>query len=103
MFGKTADNCEKYLSKGRQVYVEGRIQTRKWQDKEGNDKYTTEIVADQVRFLSGASEGGEYQRSRPSERREEPVQTSFTEERPAPRTSARKPVADSEWDEEIPF
>lgn len=103
VFGKTADNCDKYLSKGRQVYVEGRIQTRKWQDKEGNDKYTTEIVADQVRFLSGASEGGDYQRSQPSRRREEPAQTNFTEERPAPRTSARKPVEDNEWDEEIPF
>lgn len=107
VFGKTAENCEKYLSKGRQVYVEGRIQTRQWKDKEGNDKYTTEIVADQVRFLSGASEGGDYQRSQPSRRREEPTHkastTNFTEERPAPRASARKAVADNEWDEEIPF
>ena len=49
--GKTAENVAKYCQKGKQVYVEGRLQTRKWQDKEGNDKYTTEIVADQVRFM----------------------------------------------------
>tara|TARA_R110002020_G_C16124199_1_gene760585 strand:+ start:225 stop:602 length:378 start_codon:yes stop_codon:yes gene_type:complete len=50
-FGGLAKTCHQYLSKGRQVYVEGRIQTRKWQDKEGNDRYSTEIVADEVSFL----------------------------------------------------
>jgi len=53
-FGKTAENCQRYLSKGRQVYVEGRIQTRKWQDKDGNDKWSTEIVAKDVKFVGGA-------------------------------------------------
>jgi len=43
--------CGEYLSKGRQVYIEGRIQTRSWEDKEGNKKYTTEIVASDVQFL----------------------------------------------------
>ena len=51
VFGKTAENCEQYLSKGSLVYVEGRLQTRKWKDKEGNDRYTTEIVAFSVLFL----------------------------------------------------
>ena len=50
-FGGLAKTCAKFLSKGRQVYVEGRIQTRKWQDKEGNDRYSTEIVANEVSFL----------------------------------------------------
>ena len=58
VFGRTAENCNQYLSKGRSVYVEGRIQTRKWQDKDGNDRYTTEIVANVVQFLSGDGGGG---------------------------------------------
>ena len=58
VFGKTAENCQKYLSKGRQVYVEGRIQTNEWQDNDGNKRYTTEIVANDVTFLSGGNGGG---------------------------------------------
>jgi single-strand DNA-binding protein len=54
-FGKMAENCEKYLSKGSSCYIEGRIQTRKWDDKEGVTRYTTEIVAANVQFLSGGS------------------------------------------------
>jgi single-strand DNA-binding protein len=57
---KLAENCGKYLLKGRQVLVEGRLQTRKWQDKEGKDRWTTEIVAEQVKFVGGnpnAAEG----------------------------------------------
>ena len=53
VFGRVAENCSQYLSKGSQVYIEGRIQTRKWQDKEGQNRYTTEIVANVVQFLSG--------------------------------------------------
>lgn len=54
-WGKQAENCEKYLSKGRQVYVEGRIQTREWEDKEGNRRWSTDIVAQNVTFLSDGS------------------------------------------------
>lgn len=57
-FGRTAENVHKYCRKGRQIYVEGRIQTRKWQDKEGRDRYSTEIVADDIRFLGGGGGGG---------------------------------------------
>jgi single-strand DNA-binding protein len=53
-FGKTAENCSQYLKKGRQAFIEGKIQTRKWQDKEGKDRYTTEIVANTVQFVGGA-------------------------------------------------
>ena len=50
--------CEKYLKKGKQVYIEGRIQTRKWQDDDGNNRYTTEVVANQMKMLgsNGKSE-----------------------------------------------
>ncbi len=58
VFGRQAETCEQYLSKGRQVYIEGRIQTNEWQDKKGNTRYTTEIVAQTVQFLSGGGGGG---------------------------------------------
>ena len=51
VWDKLADNCAKYIHKGSKVYVEGRIQTRKWQDKQGQDRYTTECVAHEVKFL----------------------------------------------------
>ena len=51
-WGKLAEIVDRYVRKGSQVYVEGRIETRKWTDKNGNDKYTTEIVADQMQMLS---------------------------------------------------
>ncbi|MEA3500503.1 MAG: single-stranded DNA-binding protein [Candidatus Marinimicrobia bacterium] len=50
-FGKTADYIANYLSKGRLVYIDGRLQTRKWQDKDGNDKYTTEVMIETITML----------------------------------------------------
>ncbi len=57
VWGKIAEICGQYLSKGRQAYIEGRLQTRDWTDKEGVKRYTTEIVAQNVQFLGG--QGGE--------------------------------------------
>ena len=56
-FGRLAEIVGEYLHKGSQVYIEGRIQTRKWQDKEGNDRYTTEIVANEMQMLGSKSSG----------------------------------------------
>jgi len=53
LWGKTAEALAEYLTKGKQVYVEGRIQTRKWKDKDGNDRYSTEIHVDKVVLLGG--------------------------------------------------
>jgi single-strand DNA-binding protein len=58
-FGRTAENCSKFLKKGRQAFIEGKIRTRKWQDKEGKDRWTTEVLADQVQFVGGRGEGAE--------------------------------------------
>jgi single-strand DNA-binding protein len=58
LWGKPAEAVSQYLVKGKQVYVEGRIQTRKWQDKEGQDRYSTEIRADRVTLLGSAGGGG---------------------------------------------
>jgi len=56
-FSRLAEIVSEYLKKGAQVYVEGRLQTRKWQDKDGNDRYTTEIVANEMQMLGGRSGG----------------------------------------------
>lgn len=60
-FGRLAEIVGEYLKKGSQVYVEGRLQTRKWQDKSGNDRYTTEIVANEMQMLGGRGGGGGMQ------------------------------------------
>ena len=59
IFRKLAEIAGEYLKKGRPVYIEGRLQTRKWQDKEGKDRYTTEIVADQMQMLGSREEAKE--------------------------------------------
>lgn len=71
-WGKLAELCGEYLSKGRQVYVEGKLQTRNWEDRDGNKRYTTEIIANQVTFLGGregASPGGGSRRPAQDENR----------------------------------
>jgi single-strand DNA-binding protein len=58
MFSKLAEIAGEYLRKGSKVYIEGRLQTRKWQDRDGNDRYTTEIVANEMQMLDGRGGGG---------------------------------------------
>ena len=62
LWARLAEIAGEYLSKGKTVYIEGRLQTRKWQDKEGKDRYTTEIVGEKMQMLSGKGEGGGGQR-----------------------------------------
>lgn len=66
VFQKAAENCSQYLTKGSLVFVEGSLQTRKWQDQQGQDRYTTEIKAQRVQFLDkrGGEQGGHAQRPR---------------------------------------
>ncbi|MGH8729505.1 MAG: single-stranded DNA-binding protein [Burkholderiales bacterium] len=89
-FSKLAEIAGEYLKKGSQVYVEGRLQTRKWQDKEGQDRYTTEIVADRMQML-GSRSGS--------------VGTSDAAEREAPAASkpAKKATAFDDLEDDIPF
>lgn len=56
LFGRLAENAGTYLSKGSQVYLEGRLRTSKWQDQQGNDRYSTEIIAQEMQFLGGRLE-----------------------------------------------
>lgn len=96
MFGKQAEIAGEYLKKGSQVYIEGRLQTRKWTDKEGQDRYTTEIVADRMQMLGSRSGGSERMAPGPDEER-------------APAGSAKKPAAAGkagnfdDMEDDIPF
>ena len=97
-FGRQAEIAGEYLKKGRQVYVEGRLQTRKWQDKEGQDRYTTEIVADRMQMLGSREGSGAPVAAEPSER------ASTAEPRGGTKGSsgaAKKNVDD--LDDDIPF
>ena len=96
--GRQAEIAGEYLKKGRQVYVEGRLQTRKWQDKEGQDRYTTEIVADRMQMLGSREGSGAPVAAEPSER------ASTAEPRGGAKgggASAKKNVDD--LDDDIPF
>src|SRR4051812_10124710 len=87
-------NCGEYLKKGSQVYVEGRIRTRKWQDKEGQDRYSTEIVADAMQMLGSRAGSGE------------PRSESFGGAKPAEKAAAtaKKPAGKfDDMEDDIPF
>ena len=58
MFNRLAEIAAEYLRKGSQVYIEGKIRTNKWQDRDGNDRYTTEIIANEMQMLGGRGDGG---------------------------------------------
>jgi single-strand DNA-binding protein len=81
LWGKSAESLSEYLVKGKQIYVEGRLQTRQWDDKDGNKRYTTEIRGDRIVLLGGAGGGGARSQSRPAgeEHLAEPV-TELTDD-----------------------
>jgi single-strand DNA-binding protein len=90
MFGRLAEISAEYLRKGSQVYIEGRIQTRKWQDQQGQDRYSTEIVANDMQMLGGrAGEGA-------------PAMGEDTHSR-QPAQASEPAVADVTLDDDIPF
>ena len=72
MFGKLAEIAAQYLKKDSQAYFEGKIQTRKWQDKEGHDRYSTEIVANEMQMLGGRSSSGSVPFEPPSQQTSKP-------------------------------
>ncbi|MDY0276210.1 MAG: single-stranded DNA-binding protein [Desulfomicrobium sp.] len=77
VWGKQAEFCGNYLSKGRLVYIEGRLETRKWQGKDGIDRYSTEIKADRVLGLDSRADGSSSYTAAPT-RSQEPSQESFS-------------------------
>ncbi len=102
-FGRLAEIAGEYLKKGRPVYVEGRLRTRKWQDKEGQDRYTTEVIADNMQMLGsregmGGATGGDF----------EGGDESRAPARSSPASSSARPASKStpsvaEMDDDIPF
>jgi single-strand DNA-binding protein len=75
LWGRLAEIAGEYLAKGKTVYIEGRLQTRKWQDKDGRDRYTTEVVGEKMQMLSGKGEGG----GRPGGRQESQEPAGYEE------------------------
>ena len=112
VFGKSAENCGKYLKKGSQAFIEGKIQTRKYQDKEGKDRYITEILANSVQFIGSKSS------EMPSSTNEVEVTTSSDEvaagqalvaslasaDSMSTKSTGKSPVAATSFDDDdIPF
>src|SRR5512134_1990408 len=102
LFGRQAEVAGEYLKKGRSVYIEGRLQTRKYTDKDGVEKYSTEIVADRMQLIGGAREGGggDVEFSGDAGRAaQSPRRTAAAA--PAGQGSGRKTTDD--FDDDIPF
>lgn len=94
IYGRLAEIAGEYCKKGRSVYIEGRLITRKWQDQSGVDKYTTEIIADQMQLLGGR-DGGEN-----TDRQNSTEQNS---EKPSAREQRTTPQSIADLDDDIPF
>jgi len=93
LWGKQAESLQEYLTKGKQIYVEGRLQTRQWDDKDGNKRYTTEIKADRITLLGGGGgRGAGMDRSGGFERSSAPVAAGMDE-----------PPMEPITDDDIPF
>ena len=104
VWGYQAEHCSKYLAKGRQVYIEGKLQTRKWQDKEGKDRYSTEVVADRVVFLGGQGAGAENGGSGGSSGSSGGARRrGWSEESPQAPAAADGPSGPPPGDDDIPF
>jgi single-strand DNA-binding protein len=112
VFGKTAENAAQYLAKGRQVYVEGRLKTEKYKDKEGVEKTSTEVVASTLQYLGGGGDRGaekEQPRGREPDRqssrlagREEPP-FGAPPRRQGPKGTPAPPASDGFTDDDLPF
>ena len=102
-YRRLAEIAGEYLKKGAMIYVEGRIQTRKWQDKEGKDRYTTEIVVNEMTMLGGKSSGGSDDDGQSSA----PRQQSQQQARPANQSAQKAPAQSAggfdQYVDDIPF
>ncbi|HJL56189.1 MAG: single-stranded DNA-binding protein [Pseudomonadales bacterium] len=92
-FSRLAEIAGEYLKKGSQVYIEGRLQTRKWEDRDGNERYTTEIVANEMQMLGGRG-GGDSQGGSPPD---------YSQAEAAPASGSGSGGQDGDFDDDIPF
>lgn len=108
LWGRQAELAQKYLKKGRMVYVEGKLQTRSWQDQQGQKRYTTEIVANNMQFIDGGSQGATRDNMAPAMddsqmgdsyyQSPSPYQSQYENKSADPFQSSSRPV-----DDDIPF
>ena len=116
-YDRLAEIAGEYLKKGRSVYVEGRLKTRKWQDKDGKDNYTTEIVAEQMQLLGGREGGGmgggggyggqqgggdDFSQEAPAPA-SRPAARLAAAQRPAPAPAPKSATGFDDMDDDIPF
>lgn len=96
-WGRLAETCERYLKKGSTIYVEGRLRTRKWQDQSGAERYTTEVVGDNMTMLGGRGEGGgDYNQP---QAQAQPLQSTP----PTAATTPQQPIAPKAEEDDLPF
>ncbi|OCA55106.1 single-stranded DNA-binding protein [Photorhabdus namnaonensis] len=119
LFGKLAEVAGEYLRKGSQVYIEGSLQTRKWQDQNGQERYTTEVVVNMggtMQMLGGRAGGGNFQDSQPQgggwgQPQQPPLQPQQSQQfsgggapsRPAPSSAPQSSEPPMDFDDDIPF
>ncbi len=94
MFRRLAEIAGEYLKKGSKVYIEGRLQTRKWQDQQGQDRYTTEVIADNMQMLDSRAGGSADFAARPA---------PATPPGGAPAAAPQPPAANNGFDDDVPF
>ena len=93
LYDRLAEVAGEYLRKGKPVFIEGRLKTRKWQDKDGNDRYTTEVVAESMQLLGGR-DGGEEQAAQPAAR---------PASKPAAKPAGKSSTSFDNMDDDFPF
>jgi single-strand DNA-binding protein len=99
MYRKLAEIAGEYLKKGSSIYVEGRLQTRKWQTKEGQDRYTTEVIADSMQMLGGRSSSSQSEKSSDDNF----SQSSSPVKNQANTSNESSPTSFDEFEDDIPF
>lgn len=92
-FGRLAEVCGEFLKKGKQIYAEGRLQTRKWQDKDGKDRWSTEVVLDQMQMLGSKDDGAGQARA----------ENQVNAYAAAKGRASDKPATPADFDDDIPF
>ena len=100
VYGPQADPCNQYLAKGRKVYIEGKLRTRKWQTNDGQDRYTTEVVAQEVQFMdsrASVENGAQVQAQAPAPRQQAPAPQAQQRQAPPP------PAPMDDFGDDVPF
>ena len=109
MFGKLAEIANQYLTKGSQVYLEGKLQTRKWQTQSGQERYSTEVIADQMQMLGGKQQGQQSQQQQQPAQQQKPQQNAYAQQKGQARPQQQQQGGygtntDDGWsDSDIPF